>query len=399
MKQKFLRKVLSNGMTVILEKRDFPIVSVSLALRYGGMHEAREEKGIAHFIEHMLYKGTPTRNAKQIAEEIERNGGHLNGFTDETITAYFCKLPSEHLGVALEVLSDMVTHPKFDATELEKERNVIFEEMKMRRDEPKTYVHDRLQGFLYEAPFGIDLIGTPQTMKAIDRAKIVEVFRRVYTPEHMVLCVVGDADFETLVTYCEKHFVTKKGSVRLPRIQKKNEKKVEKRKGLDQANMMFAFHIPEFGKNHAYAAKVLSVLMGGGLSSRLFSEIREKRNLAYSIHSGTSIHKEYAYLYVYCGTKKENVEKVKTLILEEFNKVSKELGQEELEEVKKQILGNYHIAMEDSLSQMMHLLEFEMNGDAHSFYQFENAITKVQLEEVKKMAKIQDYSFFALVPE
>src|SRR3989344_2995410 len=130
MKVNFYRKVLSNGMTVILEKRNLPIVSVAFAVRNGGINEKEEEKGISHFIEHMLYKGTPSRNAKRIGEEIEKNGGELNGFTSEEITAYWCKMPSKHLDIALNVLSDMVQNPLFDEKELEKERLVIFEEIK-----------------------------------------------------------------------------------------------------------------------------------------------------------------------------------------------------------------------------------------------------------------------------
>jgi len=138
MRGKFFRKVLKNGMTVLFEKRDIPVVSVAFAVRNGGVNESTNEKGISHFIEHMLYKGTPTRNAKKIAEEIERNGGDLNGFTAETITAYWCKMPSKHLDIALEVLSDMVKNSLFDEKEMEKERKVIFEEIKKYHDNPKN---------------------------------------------------------------------------------------------------------------------------------------------------------------------------------------------------------------------------------------------------------------------
>ncbi|MEJ2268121.1 MAG: pitrilysin family protein, partial [Nanoarchaeota archaeon] len=154
----FQRKVLKNGMTILFEKRDLPIVSVAFAVRNGGINESEEEKGISHFIEHMLYKGTPTRNAKKIAEEIEKNGGELNGFTDECITAYGCKMPSKHVNVALNVLGDMVKNPLFDEKELEKERKVIFEEIKMRKDNPMTFVFDKLNNILYTGTLGLDLI-------------------------------------------------------------------------------------------------------------------------------------------------------------------------------------------------------------------------------------------------
>ncbi|GAH77972.1 unnamed protein product, partial [marine sediment metagenome] len=143
------------------------MVSVAFAVRNGGINESKKEKGISHFIEHMLYKGTPTRNTKKIAEEIEKNGGELNGFTDEAVTAYWCKMPSKHLDVALDVLTDMVKNPLFDQKELEKERKVIFEEIKMRKDNPMVYVFDKIQSYLYEEPFGTPLIGTFETMNSI----------------------------------------------------------------------------------------------------------------------------------------------------------------------------------------------------------------------------------------
>jgi predicted Zn-dependent peptidase len=399
MKPKFFKKVLKNGMTVILEKRDLPIVSVAFAVRNGGINESAEEKGISHFIEHMLYKGTPTRDAKKIAEEIERNGGDLNGFTDEAVTAYWCKMPSKHLDVALEVLSDMVKNPLFDSKELEKERKVIFEEIKMRRDNPPIYVFDSIQDFLYDKPFGLNLIGTEETMNSIDRKKIVEKFKEIYAPNNMILSVVGNCDFEKLVDFCEKNFESVKGDVPNFEIKLKNKIKIEERKGIDQANLVFAYHVPLAKDKKSYAANVLSVLMAGGMSSRLFSEIREKRNLAYAVKGSANINRDFSYNLVYVGTTKENVEKVKKIILEEFEKVAKGLTEKELDSIKEQMIGNYHISMEDSQAQMVNLLSSEIDGDAKEFYDFEKNISGVKLKDVKDLAKIKDYSFFALVPE
>jgi len=399
MKPKFYRKVLKNGLTVFFEKRDLPVVSVAFAVRNGGINESASEKGISHFIEHMLYKGTPTRNAKKIAEEIERNGGDLNGFTDEEITAYWCKMPSKHLNVALDVLSDMVKNPLFDKKELEKERKVIFEEIKMRRDTPKIYVHDEIQSYLYEAPFGNTLIGTVKTMNSINREKLVEKFTEIYQPNNMVLCVVGDADFKQIISFAEKTFGKKKGKVSQLKLKLKNKAEIEKRKGIDQANLVFAYHVPVSKSKKNYAAIVLSTLMAGGMSSRLFSEIREKRNLAYAVKGEANINKDFAYNSIYVGTTKENVGKVKKLILKEFEKVTNSLSEKELKQIKEQLIGNYQISMEDSQMQMIYLLLSEIHGNAKDFYDFEKNISAVKLEDVKKLAKMKNYSFFALVPE
>ncbi len=401
MKPKFYRKVLKNGMTVILEKRGLPVVSVAFAVRNGGINESESEKGISHFIEHMLYKGTPTRNAKKIAEEIERNGGDLNGFTEELITAYWCKMPSKHLNVALEVLSDMVKNPLFDKKELEKERKVIFEEIKMRKDNPMIHVFDEIQSYLYEGTLGKVLSGTYDTLSSIDRKKMVEKFEQIYQPNNLILCVVGDADFNQVVKFAEDNFEDKKGKVPKLSIGLKNKIKTESRKGIDQANLIFAYHVPLASDKKNHAARVLSTLMAEGMSSRLFSEIREKRNMAYAVKGGSNTNKDFAYNFVYIGTEKKNVEGVKNLILEEFKKVSESLSEKELKEVKEQMIGNHHISMEESQLQMVNLLLHEIDGDAKTFYDFEKNTRAVKLEDVRELAKKarENYSFFALVPE
>ena len=399
MQPKFYRKVLSNGMTLLFEKRDLPVASVVIAVRCGGINEKHSEKGISHFIEHMLYKGTPTRNSKKIAEEIEKNGGELNGFTDETITAYWCKIPSKHLDLALDVLSDMVKNPLFDEKEIEKERKVIFEEIKMRRDNPHIYVMDSIQEELYSGTLGMGLIGTYETMKSIDRKKLVSRFKQIYQPNNMILGIVGNANFEEIVNFAEKTFGNVKGQV--PKIKFASAKgtRIEKRKGIDQANLVFAYHVPLSSNNQCYTAEVLGTLMAGGMSSRLFEEVRNKRNLAYSIRGDSNINKYFAYNTIYAGTTTENVGKVKEIILNEFKKIAKELSEKELSQVKEQLIGNYNISMEDSQVQLISLLLNEIDGNAKEFYEFEKRIKAVKLRDVKKMARLKNYSFFALVPE
>ena len=399
MKFEFKRKVLKNGMTIVFEKRDVPVVSVAFAVRYGGINEDVSEKGIAHFIEHMFYKGTPKRDARKIAEEIERKGGELNGFTSEVITAYWCKMPSKYLNVALDVLGDMVKNPKFDEKELEKERKVIFEEIKMNRDNPSRHVFNEIEKTLYTEPFNIGTLGTFETVESINRKKMVEKFKEIYTPNNLIMCVVGDCKFEEVVEFAEKNFGNEKNKVPTQKFNLKNESKIEKRKGIDQANLVLAYHIPLAKDKKSHDAKVLSCLMAEGMSSRLFSEIREKRNLAYAVKGDSAITKDFAYNLIYVGTMKENVEQVKKLILEEFEKVAEGLGEKELKEVKEQLIGNFHISMEDSQTQMVNLLFSEAEGNAKDFYDFEEKIRVVKLEDVKELAKLKDYSFFALVPE
>jgi predicted Zn-dependent peptidase len=400
MKPKFYRKVLKNGMTVLFEKRKLPVVSISFSVKAGGINENIKEKGIFHFIEHLLYKGTNKRNAKQIAEEIEKRGGELNGFTDETVTSFWCSIPSKFLYVALDVLSDMVKNPKFDSKEMSKERKVIFEEIKLRKDNPSTYVIDKINGLLYDGTLGKDLIGTEETMNSIGRKEIVEKFQKTYTSNNLILTVVGNANFKEIVNFAEKNFSNQKGEILEQPISLKNGERMEKREGIDQANLIFAYHLP-LEKRKLFAGIILTTLMAEGMSSRLFSEIREKRNLAYAVKGDSAIHKKYAHNLIYVGTSKENVEKVKKLILKEFEKVSRKLEEKELFKIKDQIVGNYYLSQESSQSQMVNLIYEELKGNAKTFYEFEKEIRKVRLEEVKKLAKdaLNKHSFLALVPK
>ncbi|MFZ1970786.1 MAG: pitrilysin family protein [Candidatus Nanoarchaeia archaeon] len=398
---KFQKKVFNNGLVLLFEKRDLPVVSVAFAVRAGGINENAEEKGISHFIEHMLYKGTPSRDARKIAEEIEKNGGVLNGFTDEEITAFWCKMPSRHINVALEVLGDMVRNPLFDDKEIEKERKVIFEEIKMRNDNPMIYCADKINEYLYDGDFSMSLIGTEKTLKSLNRDKLQKKFKELYQPNNLILCVVGDANFDNIVAYIENNFKYGKGTVPQVKFTNKNREGIESREGLTQSNMIFAYHVPLAKDKKSYAAEILNTILAEGMSSRLFREIREKRNLAYSVRGDSMINKDYAYNYIYVGTNKENIAKVKELIVEEFQKVAKDLDEKELNQAKDQLIGNYQISTEDSQSQMVSLLSYEIANNAEEYYKYEKEVSQIKIEDVKELARkaAEKHSFFALVPK
>ncbi len=393
----FKKKVLGNGMTILFEKRNFPVVSVAFAVRSGGAYESEKEKGIHHFIEHMLYKGTKNRTNKQIAEEIEKNGGELNGFTDQLITAYWCKMPSEHLNIVLDVLSDLIKNPLFDEKEIEKERQVIIEEMKMRKDSPITYVFDNLEKCLFEPPLSINLIGTFDSLSSIDKKKLISKFKEVYSPENLILVVVGNANFDEIVKFAEANFSFMGKKIGGLKVKKRNESFVEKRKGIDQANLVFCYHIPE---NLSYSARLLNTLMAQGMSSRLFLEIREKRNLAYSVKGEVEINKYFPHGFIYVGTMKEKVDEVKKIIVKEFEKLLEDLSEKELAQVKEQLIGNYILETEDSQAQMLNLLSWEIVSKAEDAYEFEKKIKEVRVEDVKKLVKqiLKEHNFFELLP-
>ncbi len=403
-KPKFLRKVLKNGITVLLEQRKGTgVISIGFGIRAGGINETSAEKGISHFIEHMLYKGTTKRSSKQISEEIEKNGGILNGFTDEEATAYWCKIPSKHLNIALDVLSDMIKNSKFDETELNKERKVILEEIKMRKDTPQIYVYDKIPSLMLKGDAGLNLIGDEKTLMAIDRAKMVSKFKEMYSSNNIFLCAAGDCDFKKLCNFCEKNFDKSSSEINEPKLEEYNRQVSESRTGIDQASLILAYHIPLQGGKLNYAAQVLNCIMAGGMSSRLFQEIREKRNLAYTIRGSVHSGKRFGYTSIYAGTSPENIERVRSLILEEFVKFVKEGNEKELNQAKEQMLGNNKISKEDSQGQMFELIYHEAWNRAKEIYTYEKNIKKVKLSEVKLLAKQliskKNYSFVSLIPK
>ena len=245
------------------------------------------------------------------------------------------------------------------------------------------------------------MIGDEKTLNKIDRKKISSKFNEIYSPNNMILCVVGDCDFKKLVDFAEKKFKGPKKEIPSFEIKLKNETKIFERAGVDQANLVFSYHLPLASDKKNYAARVLGIVMAGGMSSRLFSEIREKRNLAYGIKEESDISLDFSYGLIYVGTTKENVAKVKKLILKEFKDVADNLTEKELRGVKEQIIGNHQISMEDSVGQMENLLHFESNGNAREYYDFEKNISSVKLKDVKDIAKsiFKKNSFVALIPK
>ena len=271
----------------------------------------------------------------------------------------------------------------------------------MYHDNPRMHSYDEIQKLLYNGTMKISLAGTFKTMNSITRQKIVAKFKQIYAPNNIILCVVGECGFDYLIKFAEKNFGDEKGKINLQKFNLEKGSKIEEREGIDQASIVFAHHAPLAGDKKSYAALVLNSLMAGGMSSRLFAEIREKRNLAYAVKGDSNINKTFAYNLIYIGTMKENVEIIKKLILEEFEKVANSLAEKELNTIKEQLIGNYQISMEDSQQQMVNLLSYELQGDAKEFYNFEKDVAKVKLEDVKELALNvkKDYSFFALVPK
>ena len=398
---KFSKKVLANGLTVLFEKRDVPVTTVMLAAKYGAAYETEDEKGMAHFMEHLCFKGTEKRSVKQIAEEVERVGGDLNAFTHEEITAYHVRLPSEHLGVAMDVIFDVFFNASFPEEEVAKEANVICEEIKMYRDNPRMHAVEMIKKNLYESPFGDFIGGSQAGVKKMTREKLFAKHREMYVPSNSVLCVVGNNDFDEVVRIAEQfEFGVRSsefGVVEVPEIKKKIVKNSEKRAGVEQTNLVLGFHLPYAGEDGRYVAELFSTILGEGMSSKLFTEVREKRGLVYSVKTDLDLGKNYGYMIIWAGTDEGKKQEVIDICLEEFKKMGK-ISEKELAEAKIQVVGSRRVEMEGSNETAVNLIMEEISGDAEDYYDYEKKVGAVSLKEIRKLAKIVDYSSFSLGP-
>ncbi len=397
---KFFKKKLKNGMTVIMEKRDLPLVSISITNRFGGSYEESKIKGIAHFIEHLVFTGTKTRTHEDISKEIEKKGGILNAFTANEVTSFWFKLPSEHLFPGLDILIDIIKNPNFNKEKFEKEKKVILEEIKMIRDDPQRYVFEKIEEAMFEAPFGEGIIGSEKTIKAMDRDMVYNLYKKAYNPKNYIVTIVGDADFEKVCNYLEKNFESSNIDAPQIKIVKKNSEFAEVRHGVDQANFILAVHSPLPNEQEYYILEVLDAFLANGMSSKLFLKIREEKGLAYAVRSSINAEKNYSYYVIYVGTTKEAVPEVKKIILEEFDNI-KNMTEKDLKEAKQRVTGLMKVEKEESSRVMNDLLFSELASKAEDYYESEKKVNLVSLDEVKQLAQklIKEYSTAVILPK
>jgi len=392
-------KTKVDGVTVLFEKRRLPIVTILVASKVGSAYENNNNKGISHLLEHMVFKGTKTKTARQISSSIEKAGGILNGFTAEEITAFWCKVPSKKFSVGADVIFDITMNPLLEKKELEKERKVVLNEISRTYDIPQKYLLDKTKELLYEKPFGLSVLGTEKTVSKIGK-KELEKWHSLYGKENLIVSVVGNAEFDNIKEKVEEYLSKAKEKVRLkkPLIKKRSGCFTEKRDGIKQAHIALGFHTFSLKEKGRYASEIFNAILGEGMSSRLFQEVREKRGLAYAITSYLEQEKSYGYVVAYAGTKKESVKKVREIILKEIKKM-KEVSVKEIEEAKEQKIGNWQLELEACEKTATALAFQEIATKAEDFYDYERKILEVKPEEVRKIARIKNYSLAVILPK
>ena len=358
---------LSNGVRILVEPVTYvKSAAIGLWCKTGSRHERDNEAGITHLIEHMLFKGTDTRTAKQIAESIEGRGGVLNAFTDKESTCYYCRVLSDDTANGIDVLTDMMLHSNFDPKELETEEGVVCEEIKRSEDEPSDHVHELHLGYRWgQHELGKPIIGTAESVQSFRRENIIEYMDRQYRAENVVLSVAGNVDPDQIKEEAEKILgklksgagegqVTRPAGIASIHEINKDTEQVHFCIGSDAISVYEEEMIP--------AMSILDTALGGSMSSRLFQEIREKRGLVYSIGSYTLSYGAGGAYTVYGGTSKKNWEEVKQIVRTEFDKImANGLDEEELSRTKKSLAGHIVLALEGMSSRMMRMSRSELN--------------------------------------
>ena len=359
------KTVLDNGISVISEEiNHVRSVSIGVWVRCGTRSEDITINGISHFIEHMLFKGTESRSAFDIASEIDSVGGVMNAFTGKELTCFYIKIPDYHLAMAIDLLADILKNSLFDPVEIEKEKLVVLQEISMLEDTPDEYVHDFFEKTFWDGhPLGLPVLGTKKTVTSFERDALTNFFTERYKGGNLTLTAAGNLKHDVLVDLVQNSF----GSLEGEPIKEVPTKPLVIpavaviEKNLEQEHIIVGTIAPSSTSHLRYPALLMNIVLGGSMSSRLFQEIREKRGLAYSIRSYLAPYRDVGMFGIYVGTSEDKVKDVIGLILEELNKFRKNLlTEKELHSAKELVKGNLLLGMESTDNRMTKLAKNEI---------------------------------------
>ncbi|MHB1654573.1 MAG: M16 family metallopeptidase [Desulfitobacteriaceae bacterium] len=361
----FQKVVLPNGVRVLTEEIEHVrSVAIGLWLGAGSRDEREGFEGISHFIEHMFFKGTTKRTARELAESLETVGGQLNAFTTKEYTCFYAKVLDEDLDLAIDVLSDMFFSSLFDEKEIEKEKKVIIEEIKMYEDSPDELIHDLFSEYVWnDHPLGKPILGTEDSIRALNRDKILHYLSQHYAPDNLVIAVAGNIKQEDVLRKLEGLYGEFRRGGRRVLEGTPTGHQVERFIKKDTEQMHLILGVPGLGQDDLdiYPMHIVNNILGGGLSSRLFQEIREQRGLAYSVYSYHSTYVDTGLFAIYAGTSPGNTAEVVECILSEVDSLKKNgITLVELERTKAQIKGNLYLGLESVSSRMSRLGKTEL---------------------------------------
>jgi len=385
---------LDNGLKIAsLAMPDMASVALGIWINAGGRYETEKSSGVSHFLEHLVFRGTQKRTARQIKESIEGLGGMLNAFTAEEFTCYFVKIPAKHLELSLDVLSDMVLNARLDPQDIERERTVILEEIKMYMDLPMHYVHELLNQLLWPAhPLGMFLSGTFETVSQMNRVDIAGYRDRFYQPQNINIIACGALDPDKLVDLSRDYFSS----------TKKGEKTSFKKAGIQQDKVQTNFYYKQTEQTHIslglhalarehkdkYALTLLHIILGANMSSRLFQQVREKRGLAYEIGTYVSKFQDTGAFMVNAGVEHKKAGEAIKVIVEELGKIKeKPVNRSEFRRAKEYFTGQFLLALEDTMDHMLWLGEnVAALNKTRTSQQVLRELEKTTIEDLQRLA-------------
>ena len=376
------RQVLPHGLTVITEQMEhIRSDSIGIWLETGSRDETPQSNGISHFIEHMVFKGTKHRTAEEIARQVDSIGGNMDAFTSKECICFNVKVLDEHVPLALEILSDLVLYPNFTDEDIARERGVILEEIKMDEDNPDYLVHEIFtQNFWKDHPLGKPILGTKETVKKFERQAVLDTYTHRFAPGNIIVAAAGHLDHDQFVDLVVKHFEHLKPAQNgfhspapkiVPRIVLRNKK------ALEQVQLCIGVPAYPIAHEKRYAGYILNTLLGGGMSSRLFQNIRERQGLAYSIYSDLNPYRDTGCMAVYAGTSLASAAKVVQSVVSEFRDLKiRPVPEEELRRSKDQLKGSLMLSLESSAARMSNLARQEMYFDR--FQDLDELVQKIE---------------------
>jgi len=388
-----VRETLDNGVRLLTEAMGH-VRSVSLGvwLTRGSRDESDEQSGIAHFVEHMLFKGTPTRSAEDIAQAVDSIGGQLDAFTAKEYASYYVKVLDQDLPIAVDILSDLVLHPALQQADIDREKKVVLEEIKMVEDTPDDLVHEMfIQSFWEGHPLGRPILGTPATVEAFTRDGLRDYFESAYRAGNIVVSAAGNLEharvrdlvasaFESMPARTDREPDTP--PTLIPRIVIRN-------KELEQSHICLGSNSYPQNHDQRYSSYVMNTMLGGSMSSRLFQNIREKRGLAYSVFSGLSAYRDAGNFTVYAGCSNDAVAEVVDLMVTELREIKRTPAPEsELRRAKDHLKGSLMLSLENTSSRMSHLARQDIYFDRQfGLDETLDGIERVTAEDVQGVAR------------
>ncbi|MGB7606582.1 MAG: pitrilysin family protein [Lutisporaceae bacterium] len=386
---------MKNKIRIVTEEIPYVnSVSVGIWVKAGSKNEESNNNGVSHFIEHMLFKGTKKRSAKEIANSIDKIGGQLNAFTSKESTCFYAKVLDSHFDIALDVLADMFLFSNFAKEEIEKEKGVIIEEINMYEDSPEDLVHDLFsQGVWSSNPLGMSILGTEGSLNRLDRERITDYYNRNYLPENIVISVVGNIKHDIIINKVEKYFGSLTGlenvspNIEIPVF---SPTRITRKKDTEQVHLCLGFEGMETYNELFYPMLIMNNIFGGAMSSRLFQKIREDKGLAYSVFSYPSSYLNCGLFSIYAGMKPTQLKNVTEIIMQEIHEIiDKGLTEEELFDSKEQTKGGYTLGLESTSGRMISIGKSElMHNKIQTPSEVLEKIDQVDMDSVNNAIKL-----------